>query len=56
MNANGCGLSFGWVDGISQPIVKGLDDLSKKSNDKGMTPIDPGYVTIVYLGCIVCQT
>ncbi|KAJ5787332.1 hypothetical protein N7457_002322 [Penicillium paradoxum] len=37
---------FGWVDGISQPVVKGFDDISKKSGDKGMTPIDPGIIIV----------
>lgn len=42
-STNTCGASFGWVDGISQPKVKGLDELSVKVNDTGMAPIDPGY-------------
>lgn len=42
MTTNSHGNSFGWVDGISQPVVKGFDDIEKKSDAKGMTPIDPG--------------
>ncbi|CAG8034655.1 unnamed protein product [Penicillium nalgiovense] len=34
------------VDGISQPIVKGFDDISKQSIGKGITPIDPGVIII----------
>ncbi|OQE85337.1 hypothetical protein PENNAL_c0024G03165 [Penicillium nalgiovense] len=41
-----CGLSFRWMDGISQPIVKGFDDISKQSIGKGITPIDPGVIII----------
>ncbi|CAG8282686.1 unnamed protein product [Penicillium salamii] len=37
---------FGWVDGISQPVVKGFDNLDKKSDAKGMTPIDPGIIIV----------
>ncbi|CAG8316265.1 unnamed protein product [Penicillium salamii] len=37
---------FGWVDGISQPVVKGFDDIEKKSDAKGMTPIDPGIIIV----------
>jgi hypothetical protein len=40
--ANIYGHSFGWVDGISQPIIKGLDDISDEQNARGMKPIDPG--------------
>jgi hypothetical protein len=43
ISTNTCDASFGWVDGISQPKVKGLDELSVKGNDTGMAPIDPGY-------------
>ncbi|KAJ5634943.1 uncharacterized protein N7484_008256 [Penicillium longicatenatum] len=36
---------FGWVDGISQPIVKGLDP-TEADDGKGMTPIDPGIIFV----------
>lgn len=41
---------FGWVDGISQPIIKGLDDISKTMDDRGMTPIDPGVIFVGHEG------
>lgn len=37
---------FGWVDGISQPMIKGLDDISVKANAPGMSPIDPGIIIV----------
>ncbi|KAJ5400934.1 hypothetical protein N7465_011423 [Penicillium sp. CMV-2018d] len=40
---------FGWVDGISQPLVKGLDDTSK-TDGKGMTPVDPGVIFVGHEG------
>lgn len=40
---------FGWVDGISQPMVKGLDDISK-TDGKGMTPVDPGVIFVGHEG------
>ncbi|KAJ5876786.1 hypothetical protein N7455_000251 [Penicillium solitum] len=41
---------FGWVDGISQPIVKGLDDISKTKDSRGMTPVDPGVIFVGHEG------
>ncbi|CAI7600799.1 unnamed protein product [Penicillium palitans] len=41
---------FGWVDGISQPIVKGLDDVSKTKDARGMTPVDPGVIFVGHEG------
>ncbi|KAJ5471258.1 hypothetical protein N7530_008615 [Penicillium desertorum] len=41
---------FGWVDGISQPIIKGLDDPSKIKDNRGMTPIDPGVIFVGHEG------
>ncbi|KAJ5920244.1 hypothetical protein N7516_011102 [Penicillium verrucosum] len=41
---------FGWVDGISQPLVKGLDDLSNAKDGKGMTPVDPGVIFVGHEG------
>lgn len=46
MSANICGASFGWADGISQPMIKGLDDVSVQENGAGMAPIDPGCVIV----------
>ncbi|KAJ5672381.1 hypothetical protein N7507_001508 [Penicillium longicatenatum] len=40
---------FGWVDGISQPLVKGLDDVSAHDG-KGMKPVDPGVFLIGHEG------
>ncbi|KAJ5238116.1 hypothetical protein N7489_008207 [Penicillium chrysogenum] len=37
---------FGWADGISQPIIKGLDDISVAQNVNGMKPIDPGVIFV----------
>ncbi|CAG7969545.1 unnamed protein product [Penicillium olsonii] len=37
---------FGWVDGISQPIVHGLDDVVKQSGGKGMKPVNPGVIIV----------
>lgn len=53
IGANICGASFGWVDGISQPMIKGLDDVSVKANAPGMSPIDPGYVICAWFYCIL---
>nr|UPX44799.1 dye-decolorizing heme-containing peroxidase [Penicillium camemberti] len=37
---------FGWVDGLSQPVVIGLDDLGKKKNPEGMKPIPAGTILV----------
>ncbi|KAJ5143325.1 Dyp-type peroxidase [Penicillium bovifimosum] len=37
---------FGWVDGISQPVVMGLDDLAKKTMKNGMKPIPNGVILV----------
>ncbi|CAI7636533.1 unnamed protein product [Penicillium crustosum] len=41
---------FGWVDGISQPIVKGLDDISNTKDNRGMAPVDPGVIFVGHEG------
>lgn len=37
---------FGWVDGLSQPVVIGLDDLEKKKHPNGMKPIPAGVILV----------
>ncbi|KAJ5948649.1 hypothetical protein N7454_001956 [Penicillium verhagenii] len=38
---------FGWVDGISQPIVHGLDTEQKiQEAEKGLKPIQPGTILV----------
>ncbi|KAJ5461244.1 Dyp-type peroxidase [Penicillium daleae] len=39
---------FGWVDGISQPVVIGLDDLTKAKSPNGLKPIPAGTILV---GC-----
>ncbi|CAI7648802.1 unnamed protein product [Penicillium glandicola] len=41
---------FGWVDGISQPIIKGMDEILTTKDDRGMTPIDPGIILVGHEG------